>query len=163
MNKYTDEKLNLEILAEEAGEITEVLGRIIRMKSKIRRFGLYDRHPKNHHENIHALEEEIGHFGALIDILTDQGTLSNKAIVKANLSKRKTLVEYYTPMDQEPIKDLNCGICGKKIRGRQWHKRQEGFGICPDCFEFLRLSSDEETVCATYGTRGYHHNIKWTE
>lgn len=161
MNKFTDTKLNLEILGEEAGEIIEILARIVRMKSKIVRFGLKDYHPKNFRTNVAALEKEIGHFQTMTNILITQETLSKDNIEYHSAKKHKSLGDYYTPMGNVKIETLTCGLCGKSTQGRQWHKSQEGYGICPSCYSWLaKTCTDWEHLRECYGAYGYHHNIK---
>ena len=158
---FSDTELNLEILGEEASEIIEVLSRIIRIKSKIARFGLKDFHPKNHKQNDYALEEEIGHFEAMLHILVSQGVLSHKRIREYAAKKLETLGNYYFPMRQNNIEPLSCGLCGKQVMGRQWPKAQKGYGDCPSCFSWLKKTcKDENHLRECYGDEGYHFNIK---
>lgn len=158
--KYEDTELNLEILSEEANEIIEVLSRINRLKSKITRFGLKDHHPKNHKQNNHALEEEIGHFEAMLSILTSQGVLSMKRIESHAAKKFATLGNYYFPMRQANIEPLSCGLCGKEVMGRQWPNTMKGQSICPDCYDFIESTcTDPEHLREVYGDEGYHFNI----
>lgn len=161
MTKFTDTKLNLEILGEEAGEIMEILARIVRMKSKIARFGLKDYHPKNFKTNVAALEEEIGHFQAMVGILITQKVISQENLEKHIRNKVETLGDYYTPMGNVKIETLTCGLCGKPTQGRQWHKSQEGCSICPSCYSWLtKTCTNWEHLRECYGAYGYHHNIK---
>ena len=163
-NEYTDTNLNLEILAEEASEVIEALSRIIRMKSKIVRFGLTDHHPKNMIPNNEALEEEIGHFLAMVDILVNQGVLSENRISAGAKKKKETLGPYYQPMGSTPVSFLLCLYCKKQTLGRQWKGRDIGFGICPDCAARLieqGVSPKERRNC--FGDEGYHYNIKETK
>lgn len=160
-SEYTNTNLNLEILAEEASEVIEALSRIIRMKSKIARFGLTDHHPKNMTPNNEALEEEIGHFLAMVDILINQGVLSESRITAEAKKKKETLGLYYQPMGSAPICFLMCLYCKKETLGRQWKYRGRGFGICPDCAASLieqGVSPEERRNC--FGDEGYHYNIQ---
>ena len=164
VDKYMDTQLNLEILAEEASEVIEALSRVIRMKSKIARFGLTDHHPKNMTPNNEALEEEIGHFLAMVEILTNQGVLSESRITAGAKKKKETLDLYYQPMGSTPVRFLMCLYCKKETLGRQWKERGIGFGICPDCADRLveqGVSPEERRNC--FGDEGYHYNIKETK
>lgn len=159
--KYTNTELNFEILAEEASEIIEALSRIIRMKSKIIRFGLTDYHPKNNKQNRDALEEEIGHFEAILEILIEQGTLSKNHINKVKQEKYDTLGNYYFPKGHCNIEQLICGLCGKKVLGRQWPNTMKGQSICPSCYKNLKKTCDDlNHLRENYGDEGYHHNIR---
>jgi len=160
---FTDVDLNLEILGEEAAEIIEALAkdeaekhlsRLIRIKSKIARFGLDDHHPKNKVKNRHALEEEIGHFMAIVDILADCKVISRDNIVKHLEKKRNTLGDYYFPMRRSNIEPLSCGLCGKVTRGRQWPRAEKGYGICPDCHSWLKKTcNDKKYLRDCYGMK----------
>lgn len=86
--KFDDEKLNLEILAEEAAEV-------IRIKSKCIRFGMDDYHPKNGMPNRQSLAEEIGHFLAMVGLLVKNGTISEDEITKAVNQKLSNLERWY--------------------------------------------------------------------
>ena len=162
-SEYTNTNLNLEILAEEASEVIEALSRVIRMKSKIVRFGLTDHHPKNMTPNNEALEEEIGHFLAMVDILINQGVLSESRIVDGAKKKKETLGLYYQPMGSAPIDMMICRCCGVEVRGRQW-KKDKGWGICPECIkERIEEGISAEILRSMYGDEGYHYNIKETK
>lgn len=163
-NEYTDTALNLEILAEEAGEIIEALSRVIRMKSKITRFGLTDHHPKNRISNKEALEEEIGHFLAMVEILTKQGALSKRHIKINSKKKKKTLGLYYQPMGSAPIITLGCCCCGTKTKGRQWKNRDDGVGVCPKCANWhVEKGFSAESLQKMFGDKGYHYNVQETK
>ena len=161
MNPFTDTALNQEILAEEAGEIIECLGRLIRMKSKITRFGINDEHPKNNKQNIHALEEELGHFQAMLSILKEQGIISQERIDEHAIHKLETLKDYYVPLGGLKIEILTCCLCGKETKGRQWGKMPNKQGICSTCYTWLECNkTNKQYLDDCYGTFGYHHNIK---
>ena len=88
MEEFKNQTLNLEILAEEAAEI-------IQIKSKIIRFGLYDYHPKNEMPNNEKLENEIGHFLAMVDILVHHGVIHLDNITKGRAEKLIKLKDWY--------------------------------------------------------------------
>lgn len=85
---YTDIPKNLEILAEECAEV-------IRIKSKIVRFGLENYHPKNGAPNREALQTECGHVLALIDILVENGILERAGLDAARGLKKETMRDWY--------------------------------------------------------------------
>lgn len=86
--KYTDIPKNLEILAEECAEV-------IRIKSKVIRFGIDNYHPKNGAPNRIALETECGHVLTMIDILIENGILTRSGLDAAKSLKRQTMKEWY--------------------------------------------------------------------
>src|SRR5690554_239123 len=47
---------------------------------------------------------------------------------------RDRITELYRE-DEAPddIQRLRCACCGDMTRGRQWHNRDKGFGLCPRC------------------------------
>ncbi|MCP4368294.1 MAG: SDR family oxidoreductase [Deltaproteobacteria bacterium] len=81
---FPDNKLNLEKLAEEAAEV-------IQAKSKIIFFGLKDvyNNTKDHPDqsNVEKLEEEIGHFQAVVDVLIANGIVRPEKIEEAKPAK----------------------------------------------------------------------------
>ncbi|NTU56303.1 MAG: hypothetical protein HGA79_08645 [Anaerolineales bacterium] len=85
---FTDEALNLEILAEEAAEV-------IRIKSKCIRFGMDNFHPKNEHGNREALAREIGHFLRIVEILVKNGTIDLAEIKAGEIEKSERLSKWY--------------------------------------------------------------------
>ena len=87
-NRFNNEAMNLEILAEEAAEI-------IQAKSKAVRFGIDDYHPKNGVPNREKLEEEIGHLLGIIDVLIDNGTLDQLHIALAKSEKILKMEKWY--------------------------------------------------------------------
>lgn len=88
MTEFNDIFQNLEILAEEASEV-------IRIKSKIFRFGLTDYHYKNNKPNQEALNEEVGHFLCMVEILIHNGVLDRGLIRNSIKQKEKQLTEWY--------------------------------------------------------------------
>lgn len=60
-----------------------------------------------------------------------------------------------------PIRWQSCAICGEQTRGRQWHNRDTGFGVCLKCVEQHRGVPglwDEFASC--YGVRGIHFDVR---
>lgn len=88
LNKFRDTNQNLEILAEECAEV-------IQIKSKIIRFGMFFKHPTEQKSNRACLNQEVGDFLAMVDILKNQGILVDEEIEIAKLNKFKKLEEWY--------------------------------------------------------------------
>lgn len=81
--EFPDDKLTLEILAEEAAEI-------IQAKSKIIRFGfddVFNETTRPDQTNIEKLETEIGHLFAVVDILIARGLVRKEVIENLKLPK----------------------------------------------------------------------------
>lgn len=85
---FDDVDKNLEILAEECAEV-------IRIKSKIVRFGLCDHHPKNGAPNREALEQEVGDVLAMVEILISNGVLTEEGLQAAIVGKLERLKDWY--------------------------------------------------------------------
>ncbi len=63
---------------------------------------------------------------------------------------------------EKPIQRLSCCCCGEYTRGRQWWNRDTGFGLCPECAEWIKTKgcySDEEFK-SIYGIDGVHYNVE---
>jgi len=88
LQQFNNEKLNLEILAEEAAEV-------IQIKSKIIRFGINDYHPKNKMPNREKLGQEIGHFIEMVNLLVGNGTVSKESIARGINHKTEKLKKWY--------------------------------------------------------------------
>ena len=86
--RYTNESTNLEILAEECAEVSQI-------KSKIVRFGLDDTYPARGMSNRQALELELGHVLTMIHILCEQGTISYDNVLAGADSKLEKMVNWY--------------------------------------------------------------------
>ena len=85
MNSKVEEALG--ILQEECAEvIVEV--------SKCRRFGLNSIHYKTNLEHKKMLTQEIGDVLALVDILIEQGVVSNFDLLDAKLQKHEKLKKW---------------------------------------------------------------------
>ena len=96
LSEFNDPVVNLEMLAEEAAEV-------IRIKSKIFRFGWIDDRKKNNANNKQALEEEIGHFMAMVLILIETGTISESNIEMGVLNKFHNLDTWYQKLHLEEL------------------------------------------------------------
>ena len=94
MSEFNDVPLNLEIMAEECAEVIKELTDIIVIKSKIARFGMDDRHPE-YPSNRERLELEVGHLLAMIDILGENGVLTEAGLEKGKKHKRAKLKHWY--------------------------------------------------------------------
>jgi hypothetical protein len=61
----------------------------------------------------------------------------------------------------DKVRDLYCSCCGARTRGRQWHNRDIGYGLCPTCADWIQQRGmtvgEEFTRC--YGTRGVHFDV----
>ena len=99
MERYNNEAENLEVLSEECGEIIEImltLLKIQQVKTKIIRFGLEDCHPDMPGvTNRQRLEQEIGHFNAMVQVLVANGTISESGIEAGEVHKLGKLPNWY--------------------------------------------------------------------
>lgn len=58
----------------------------------------------------------------------------------------------------KPI-DLTCSCCDRPTRGRQWHNRDTGYGLCTKCATWLEPRESAEAMQQNYGTKGIHYAI----
>jgi hypothetical protein len=57
----------------------------------------------------------------------------------------------------EPVKKLLCCCCGARTKGRQWHNRDTGYGICSDCVAWVRgRGTNAADIRSNYGIEGIH-------
>lgn len=54
---------------------------------------------------------------------------------------------------------LLCSCCGSVTRGRQWHNRDKGFGLCARCIDFCSRNTTAEDFRRCYGDRGVHFDL----
>jgi len=76
-----------------------------------------------------------------------------------SLGIRREAILEWTPDDH------TCCCCGEATRGRQWHNRDTGFGICPRCVDWILARGKEqpEEILANYGVRGVHYAVEESE
>ena len=55
------------------------------------------------------------------------------------------------------IRNLICCCCGAGLKGRQWHDRDTGYGLCDGCIDFCEARGNNPT----YGIEGVHYGIKF--
>lgn len=60
----------------------------------------------------------------------------------------------------KPVKNLTCCCCGAHTRGRQWHNRDTGFGLCVNCIDFCHRNTTDADFERSYGVRGVHYDVK---
>jgi hypothetical protein len=58
-----------------------------------------------------------------------------------------------------PIRHLTCACCGAETKGRQWHNRDKGYGVCSDCIETMKRRETPEHLLECYGYEGVHYNV----
>lgn len=61
-----------------------------------------------------------------------------------------------------PIKALLCSCCGGITRGKQWHNRDIGYGLCSSCADWIKLKfkKSEKEMLRCYGEHGVHYCVK---
>lgn len=72
------------------------------------------------------------------------------------------------PDTSKPIRTLRCCCCDERTRGRQWHNRDTGHGVCAACVKYMRdahaldsrRGEDEHSVCRLFGIEGVHWGLK---
>lgn len=59
-----------------------------------------------------------------------------------------------------PVLVLACCCCYEDTRGRQWHGRDFGFGLCDECIEIVGAEGVPlGGTHAAYGVRGVHWDL----
>lgn len=54
--------------------------------------------------------------------------------------------------------NLTCCCCGNYHRGRQWHNRDDEYGICPGCAtDEVTRGTPPERMKELYGFEGIHY------
>jgi NTP pyrophosphatase (non-canonical NTP hydrolase) len=88
--KFNNLNTNITLLTEEACEVAQIC-------CKIQRFGIGSYHPDKgrEHTNRSELEQEVGDFLAIVDILVDQGILCSHKLYEAKKRKLKKLEFWY--------------------------------------------------------------------
>lgn len=63
-------------------------------------------------------------------------------------------------MATQPVRSLECCVCGAETRGRQWFNRDIGYGICPSCVAFVKSRGEtDEEIRSNYGVAGIHYSV----
>lgn len=57
------------------------------------------------------------------------------------------------------IRTLTCSCCGALTRGRQWHNRDTGYGVCESCIERIGEKETPEQLHRNYGEKGVHYAV----
>lgn len=57
-------------------------------------------------------------------------------------------------------KELICACCGKHTKGRQWYNRDTGYGLCPNCYTWLKERKSDYEIQVSYGHHGIHFCIE---
>lgn len=60
-------------------------------------------------------------------------------------------------VDLETVEVLTCACCHGSAKGRQWHNRDEGYGLCSKCAEWLKGVESPEVMRSNYGIAGFHY------
>ncbi len=71
------------------------------------------------------------------------------------------------PDMDKPVRTLRCSCCDGRARGRQWHNRDIGYGMCVDCVDWIRKrhaedpkrGENEDEIRRLYGVEGVHWNV----
>lgn len=84
----------LALLAEECGEVVQVIGKILR-------HGYDSRHPDNMDgpDNRALLEQEVGDLSAAVSIAMERGDIQYSKVTKAHRSKLRRIEKYFHHQD----------------------------------------------------------------
>jgi len=58
-----------------------------------------------------------------------------------------------------PVRRLLCCCCGMSTRGRQWHDRDTGYGVCMPCIDWAKArgNTSPDELLNYYGAEGIHY------
>tara|TARA_R110002020_G_scaffold337578_3_gene553014 strand:+ start:176 stop:364 length:189 start_codon:yes stop_codon:yes gene_type:complete len=56
--------------------------------------------------------------------------------------------------------NLTCCCCSGDTKGKQWHNRDKGYGLCPTCADWIMKKETPEEMGRNYGKRGIHWDIE---
>lgn len=88
LSRFANDIENMEILAEECAEVSQI-------KSKIMRFGIDDFYPDRGITNRAALEQELGHVYAMVEILIDRKIITRQGVEEGMRHKLLKLHKWY--------------------------------------------------------------------
>ena len=92
----------------------------------------------------------------------DDEELTDEPGTPANDARRAVLNRQLAEADRGlPVRRLLCAVCGAATRGRQWHNRDTGHGVCPPCVPWMLargISADE--LVNNYGVAGIHYGAE---
>ncbi len=60
-----------------------------------------------------------------------------------------------------PPRNLSCSVCGARTRGRQWHNRDTGYGVCTACALHVAAKEGDGAAFSYYGHRGIHWDLDY--
>lgn len=99
---------------------------------------------------VKALEEILSSDGGFV-----AGTYLYGLPAK-NISDDLYILEGYS---LRAVKNLTCCCCGNEFRGRQWHNRDNGYGLGQCCIEYCKSNTPLPDFIQAYGVEGYNFNI----
>lgn len=78
----------------------------------------------------------------------------------ATIGKTESEAEFRRrAMTHKDIQHLICCCCGAETRGRQWHNRDTGYGLCDRCIDLCRRKMTAADMQSCYGIRGVHYDL----
>lgn len=57
------------------------------------------------------------------------------------------------------IRSLQCCCCDQLTSGRQWQKKEQGYGLCSTCIPNARTGVDKDEFASSHGLRGIHFDL----
>lgn len=114
--------------------------------------------------------QRLGNVNAAMRLLADiaysetMGTFlaansihANNLFFNSMREARALLVDHYAK--GQPVISVRCACCGSETKGRQWHNRDAGYGVCLQCITVLSETEKPETLRDWYGIAGVHYRV----
>jgi hypothetical protein len=76
------------------------------------------------------------------------------------MSGKLAKVTVFVSTKETPIRGMTCACCGDWCRGRQWHNRDTGRGVCPTCAERIKDKEGKDYMAECFGAEGHNYNVK---
>ncbi len=106
----------------------------------------------------------LGNVISVAQCVGDQSVkASDRAAVEEAITSLEMKLDKSLHEHLEPVVELLCSGCGAVTYGRQWHNRDDGYGVCPKCVDWLAEREPAEAMKRNYGIRGVHYNVACPE
>lgn len=99
-------------------------------------------------------------FKVPIEAVTDSQRRAAKSMVYGHLYGMSEADLLKVKEGSGPVRRLICACCEAETKGRQWHNRDTGYGLCLGCIDFVSKRETSEGMVRMYGHRGIHYDVR---